>query len=100
MLSPPGRKIDVQTVKSVGIISVAKMSGIIGTIFGVLLVPITWIMDRMVIGSSGPALSYWSPLHSLLIVVEAAVLWFVYGIVGAIVYNVVAKWMGGIEVEL
>jgi len=90
----------MQTVKSVGVISIAKMSGIIGAMFGVLVIPITWVTDRMFIGSTGSALSYWSPLHSALIVGESAVLWFVYGVIGAIVYNVVAKWTGGIEVEL
>jgi len=91
----------MQTVKSFGVVSVAKTFAIIGAIFGVLAIPTAWITER-----TSSAASDWSwqvylnPLHLLIIIGTAAVLGFFYGAIGAAVYNLVARWSGGIQIEL
>jgi len=95
-----GAKLNMQTVKSFGVASVAKTFTIIWAIFGVLTIPITWITNRTTSGSPALDLSWFSPFHLLLIIGIAALLGLFYGAVGAVVYNLVARWTGGIKVEL
>jgi hypothetical protein len=91
----------MQKIKSFGVISVAKTSTIIGVLFGVLTIPISLVTARTSgTGVSGLPWEVLSPFHLFLIVGTAAVLGFVYGVVGTLAYNLVARWTGGIEVEL
>ena len=93
----------MQTVKSFGVMSVAKTFTIISAIFGVLAIPVGLITERTTSGSVAPEVSwqaYLTPMHLVIIIGTAAVLGFLYGAIGALVYNLVARWTGGIQVEL
>jgi membrane protease YdiL (CAAX protease family) len=83
----------MQTVKSFGVLSVVKTFGIIGAVFGLLAIPIGAIAAK---GDT----SFFQPLHLPVLIGSGALLGFIYGAVGAVVYNLVARWTGGIEVEL
>lgn len=37
---------------------------------------------------------------ALLLPVLYAVMGFIFGVIGAFIYNVIAKWVGGVEVEV
>ena len=91
----------MQRIKSFGVISVGKTSTIIGALFGVLAVPISVVTERSSgTGVSGIPWEVLSPFHLFLIIGIAAMLGLVYGVVGALAYNFVARWTGGIEVEV
>lgn len=91
----------MQTVKSFGVLSVAKTFAIIGALFGVLAIPISWITMH---AAGAPDDTSWhvvlTPIHLLMIIGTDAVVGLFYGAVGAAVYNLVARWTGGIQLEL
>lgn len=83
----------MQTVKSVGVWSVTKTFGLIGTAFGLLAIPIGLVAAK---GDT----SFLQPIHLLILVGAGALMGLGYGIFGAVVYNFAARWTGGIEVDL
>jgi hypothetical protein len=93
----------MKTIKSVGVLSVAKIMGAIQAIFGLLFAPIFLLMG--VIGSmAGQRVN---PFGAIGGVAMAVILPFFYGIfgficgaIGALLYNLLAKWMGGIQFEI
>ena len=86
-------------IKSLGVASVAKTCGIIGAIFGVLTIPISLMTAGPSSGSDIAWRVYLSPLHLLIVVGTATVLGVFHGTIGALAYNFVARWTGGIEIE-
>jgi len=48
----------MQTVKSLGVVSVAKTFAIIGAIFGVLAIPAGWITERISRASAASDISW------------------------------------------
>ena len=87
-------------IKSLGVASVAKTCGIIGAIFGVLAIPTSFTTARPSSGSDIGWHVYLSPLHLLIVVGTPTVLGVFYGTIGALAYNFVARWTGGIGIEL
>jgi len=93
----------MQTIKSIGVLSLAKMSAAVNAIFGLLLMPIFLLISlagafagarqRPLSGAIGVA-------FALLMPVFYGVIGFVSGVIGGLVYNLIAKWLGGIEIEL
>lgn len=92
-------------VKSVGVMSFAKIMGLVYGCLGLIVVPFFLI--------AGLAGSFASPDKSAFpfagaIGVAFAILapliyggmGFVFGAIGALIYNLVAKWIGGLELEL
>ena len=89
-------------VKSVEVFSVAKITGLLYFCLGLILAPFF-----LLIGLMGSALGQRSPIAGLFGVGFAVLLPFLYGIFGfiagliwALLYNLFARWVGGIEVEL
>ena len=90
-------------IKAVGVLSVAKMMGIIQGAIGLLLMPIfllAGLVGVMAGGRSSAFSGVASIVIAVLIPVFYAALGFVFGAIGALLYNLVAKWVGGIEIEL
>ncbi len=93
----------MHTVKSIGVLSFAKMSAAVYGAMALLLMPI-FLLLALAGAFAGPT---HNPLAGALGVIFALVmpvlyagLGFVAGLVGSLIYNLIAKWMGGIEVEL
>ncbi|MGY4884413.1 MAG: DUF3566 domain-containing protein [Nanobdellota archaeon] len=89
-------------LKKVGILSMAKIQAILMLIIGLFLGIIYAILATTVDASQYSAspiviLGWWS---ILVIPVIYGVLGFIIGVIGAWLYNIVAKKVGGIEVEL
>jgi hypothetical protein len=94
-------------VKSVGVLSVAKIMGLIYGCMGLIFAPLFLLMGLM--GSAFGQQN--SPLagifgvgfgigFAVLMPVLYGAMGFVVGAVGALLYNLFAKWVGGLELEL
>ena len=101
----------MMTVKRFGVFSVGKISGILyavmGLFFGVLWASIAFF-DPFAYGPLGlpiiDLLVFSEVLFWLVGIISIAVIYgiigFLSGLIGAALYNVFARWIGGIKVEL
>ena len=94
----------MQTIKSVGVLSVAKMMGAVYAVLGLIAMPLLLLIGLA--GSMIPSSSGTNPfagagiLFAILAPVFYGVLGFIFGALGAFIYNLLAKWIGGIEVRI
>jgi len=93
----------MHAVKSIGVLSCARMSAAVYGVLGLLLMPIFLLMAL----AGAFAGSRHNPLAGALGVVFALVMpvfyagiGFVTGLLGSLIYNLIARWLGGIEIEL
>jgi hypothetical protein len=90
-------------IKSVGVLSVARIMGMIYGCMGLIFAPFF-----LLIGLMGSALGRQnSPLagifgvgFALVMPVLYGVIGFIAGLIGASLYNLFARWAGGFELEL
>jgi hypothetical protein len=99
----------MQRIKSVGVLSCAKMLGVLYGCIGLLLIPLA-----LIAGLAGMAAQQASGANGAAGAISGAVLvvfgilapfiygamGFVFGAVGAWIYNLIAKRLGGIEIQL
>ena len=99
----------MQRIKSVGVLSCAKMLGVLYGCMGLLFIPIALVgglasmaaqQASGTIGAmgaiSGAALLAFGILAPFLY----GAMGFVFGAIGAWIYNLIAKRLGGIEIQL
>ena len=84
-------------------LQLGKMLGILYGIMGLLIMPVFLLMS--VISSQLPpeqraGMMVFGVGFALAAPVFYAVMGFITGALGALIYNLVAKWIGGIEVEI
>jgi hypothetical protein len=93
----------VQKIRSIGVLSSAKMSGVIYGCLGLLFIPFALIagLAGLASGKKGGMLGGIG-LFAIAILAPFfyAALGFVSGAITALLYNLAAKWMGGIEIQL
>jgi hypothetical protein len=97
------RRAFMHIVKSVGVLSVAKIMGLIYGCMGLIFAPFV-----LLIGAMGSALGqHNSPLAGIFGIGFAVLMPLIYGAmgyvggaIGALIYNLFAKWVGGIELEI
>jgi hypothetical protein len=97
----------MQRVKSFGVLSVAKIAGLCYGAMGLLFVPfffmfgVIGMMAGRQAGAPGASLG---PVLGVLLALIMPIIYggmgFVMGALGAFIYNLMAGWIGGIEVEL
>jgi len=99
-------------IKSVGVMSVAKVMGLIYGALGLLIVPIFLVVGlassmamkqaQAATGSNIPAAI--GPVFAIFMVIAAPIFYgltgFIMGAINALIYNLIAGWVGGIEMEL
>src|SRR5579863_10215339 len=90
-------------VKSVGVMSVAKIMGLIYGCMGLIFVPIFLIAG--VVGSvAGDKPAMIGGVIGVVLAVLMPVFYggmgFVAGAIGALLYNLIAGWVGGFELKL
>jgi hypothetical protein len=103
----------MQTIKSVGVLSVAKILGFIYGTIALIFVPFILLFGLLgALGAMGAMASneHSNPfaamgvigvvLLSLFIPIIYGAFGFVIGAIGALIYNLMAKWVGGIQIEL
>lgn len=98
-------------VRSVGVISVAKIMGCTYAALALIFVPFVLIAGLMgALGALANSGSHNNPiaafgaigviLIAILIPIFYGVMGFILGLIGALIYNLIAKWVGGFEIEL
>jgi hypothetical protein len=93
----------MHTVKSVGVMSFAKMMGAIYGALGLLFVPVLLIagVAGMMTGERAGAFGGAAVIvMAVLFPILYGVMGFIAGAIGALLYNLFAKWTGGIELQL
>ena len=95
----------MHTIKSVGVLSVAKMMGVIYAALGLFFLPFFLLMG--VVASMAPNQHSQNPFGAVFGIVFGifapifyGVFGFIFGALGAFLYNLMAKWLGGIEVRV
>ncbi|MGA9812387.1 MAG: DUF3566 domain-containing protein [Terriglobales bacterium] len=93
----------MQRIKSVGVLSCAKMMGVLHGCMGLLFIPFFLIagLASMAAQQANSAIGGAAMLaFGILAPVIYGAMGFVIGAIGAFIYNLVAKWLGGIEIQL
>ena len=89
-------------LKRIGVLSAAKLEGLLMVIFGLIMGIIF-----AVFGAAGATLSGFGAfgasvgiLAIIIMPIFYGIIGFIGGAVGAFLYNLIAGWIGGIELEL
>jgi hypothetical protein len=96
----------VHIIKSVAVLSVAKIMGAIYALIALIFVPfflLAGLMSSVASGHNNPLGALGGigiALLSLLVPVFYGGIGFIGGAVGALLYNLMAKSLGGIQIEL
>jgi hypothetical protein len=85
-----------QQIRRFGIGQAVKVSAVLYTLMGVLLVPFFVLATSMAPGTEG-AMPWW---FIAAMPVVYGVIGVVSAVVGCLFYNLVAGWVGGIEIEV
>jgi hypothetical protein len=90
-------------VKSVGVLSVAKIMGLIYACMGLIFAPFFLLMGLL--GSAlgqqnSPLAGIFGVGFAVLMPVLYGVIGFIAGLIGALLYNLFARWVGGFELQL
>ena len=93
----------MQTIKSVDVMSCAKVMGILYGVLGIFIVPVM-LLGGLASMASGQREAAIPGVVFIVIGILAPFLYggmgFVMGALGAWIYNVIAKRIGGIQIEL
>jgi hypothetical protein len=93
----------VRRIKRIAPLQLGKMLAILYGIIGLLVIPVFLVMAS--VGSQLPegqrgAFMAMGAGAAIFAPIIYAVMGFIIGVIGAFIYNLVAKWVGGIEVEV
>jgi hypothetical protein len=90
-------------VKSVGVLSVAKILGVMYACLGLIFAPFFLLIGVMAsaVGQQKNAMAgFFSVGFALFFPVLYGVIGFIAGLIGALLYNLFARWVGGFELQL
>lgn len=93
----------MHTIKAVGVLSVAKILGMIEACIGLLLMPIFLLMGlagTLIGGERSPFTGMVGVIIAFMLPIVYGVIGFISGAIAAALYNLFAKWVGGIEVQV
>jgi predicted exporter len=91
-------------IKSIGVVSLMKIYALIGLVFGVLyggIVLVAMLLGAISIGDAGAAggMMVVALIIAAVAVIGAPIGCAISGAFAAIIYNIIAKMVGGIEIE-
>lgn len=101
-----------RTIKRIAPLQAGKMLGVLYTCLGLIFLPIFMLAAAAGVfaqhaqgteaSSAAPAAAVASIMFGMgiLMPVIYGVMGFIIGVIGAAVYNLVARWIGGIELEV
>jgi hypothetical protein len=90
-------------VKSVGVMSVAKIMGLLYGCMGLIFAPIfllAGLLGSLAGQDKTPFAGIFGVVFAILMPVLYGVMGFIMGAIGALLYNLIAKWVGGFELEM
>jgi hypothetical protein len=90
-------------VKSVGVLSVAKIMGLMYACMGLIFAPMFLLIGVLASAAgqrNNPLAGIFSVGVALVLPVFYGVIGFVAGLIGAVLYNLFARWVGGFELEI
>lgn len=87
----------MKEIKRVGPVSVGKILGVIGAVVGVIVGLILALFSDAL---GGAFLGGNWFVQLIVLIVFYALVSFVTGVIYAVIYNLVAGWIGGIQIEL
>jgi hypothetical protein len=93
----------VHIVKSVGVLSVAKIMGLVQACIGLIFAPfflLIGLLGSMAGQHSTPFAGMFGVFFALFMPVIYGVMGFVTGAIGGLLYNLFARLVGGFELEL
>jgi hypothetical protein len=101
----------MHTIKSVGVFSVAKIMGCVYACIALIFIPFFLFAALMgAMGAMAGAGNHSNPLAALGVIgivllalfipIFYGLMGFIFGALGALIYNLMAKWVGGIQLEL
>ena len=93
----------MRTIQSFGVLSAAKIMGAIYGALGLILMPF-FILFAVIGMAAGGKPSVFGGVAGIIVAVIIPIFYggmgFVMGALSALLYNLFAKWVGGIEVEV
>src|SRR6187455_3478774 len=103
MSDTPPSLVTKRRIKRIAPLQLGKMLAVLYGIMGLLFIPFFLIMSA--VATQMPpdqrvGMMAFGAGFALVMPVIYAALGFVFGALGALIYNLVAKWIGGIEVEV
>lgn len=97
----------MQEVKKVGIWSVAKISLLFGVLFGILYGLYAAFILPSIVAANPELAAQFGTMQSgsglmifFIVLIYMAVVSFIVGIISALLYNLFAKLVGGVKIEL
>lgn len=90
-------------VKKLGVLSVAKLQAVIMALVGLLLGILSVIMGAVLgsmFGGSASMLGSFGVIGIIVFPIVYAIIGFIGGAISALLYNLGAGWVGGIEMNL
>lgn len=95
---PPPPLTTTRRIKRIAPLQLGKLAGCLHGAMGLLFVPVVLLMPNFSAGAgTGSSGAGWL---ALCLPFGYAALGWVIGVIGAALYNFLAKWIGGIEVEV
>jgi hypothetical protein len=90
----------MKVVSKIGVLSLAKVIGltyaVIGLIFGAIITILTMVLPSE--ASQGGMM--FGALSIIILPIFYGILGFIGGVISAFIYNMIAKWVGGMTMEL
>ena len=93
----------MRTIQSVGVLSAAKILALIQGSLGLIFMPFFILFAALGMAAGGKASVFGGVagmVLAVLIPILYAALGFITGAIGSLLYNLFAKWVGGIEIEV
>ncbi len=98
---PDKKTTEKKVIKKIGVMSYAKISTIVMAIIGLILGIFYAILGAAAKTLGGEAT--WMGSMGLLAIILTplfyAIIGFVTGVIGSLIYNLIAGWVGGVEIE-
>ena len=93
----------MRTIKSVGVLSCAKISGMLYGCLGLLVIPFVMLGGLASLLAGQPKQAFGGIVFLILAIVAPffyGALGFLFGALAAWLYNLLAGWIGGIQIEI
>ncbi len=84
-----------QKVRRIAPVQLGKIMAVVYALFSIVAIPFMLIAVSLSSETSGPGL-----IFVIIMPVLYIIFGFIGGIIGAFIYNLSAKWVGGIEIEI